>query len=92
MEQYTCTNAKNGNRCVPDPIADTAEFLDRLTDDRDRSFIEISSDLPRIEWKHSTVDYLPHKRAPSLRISQRTNRGKWSKKSEAICILFSLDQ
>ena len=36
--------------------SDTAEFLDRLNDDRDRSFIEISSELPRIEWKHSPVD------------------------------------
>ena len=81
MEQYISTNAKNGNRCVPNPIADTAEFLDRLTDDRDRSFVEMSSELPRIEWKHSTVDYLPHKRTPSLRISQRTNRKKWSRRA-----------
>ncbi len=41
--------------------SDTAEFLNRLTGDWDRSFIKTSSQAPRIKWAHSTVDLLPCK-------------------------------
>ena len=53
LEQRT---QKREQMCQFRTPSDTAEFLDRLADDWDRSFIKTSLQASLIKWAHSTVD------------------------------------